>query len=250
MRIIALSALAEAQPLNLLAFEPLLELQRGLGLLGYGVRDLDGQFGPRTRNAWAEFEADCGATPDGNVSPVAVGELCRQVALLEDAGDPDFSTRDGTIAAIIAACGRHRLTLPQQIAYVLATVEHETNRSFMPVREAYYLGEPRAETYRRSLRYYPYYGRGYVQLTWKDNFSSYGKLLECDLASEPDLAMDPAIALFVLIHGFKSGAFTGRKLTEFVNERGCDYVNARRCINGLDRAEDIATLARGFEARL
>ncbi|WP_083747774.1 peptidoglycan-binding domain-containing protein [Teichococcus deserti] len=136
MRTIALSALAEAQPLHTLAFEPLLELQRGLGLLGDGVRELDGQFGPRTRNARAEFKVGCGATPDGNVSAVAVGELCRQVVVVEDIGRPDFATREGTIEAIIAACRRHRLGLKQQIAHVLATIEHETHRSFLPVREA------------------------------------------------------------------------------------------------------------------
>ncbi|WP_131829684.1 hypothetical protein [Teichococcus deserti] len=88
-----------------------------------------------------------------------------------------------------------------------------------------------------------------MQLTWKDNFLSYDRVLERDLGSGPDSAMDPAIALFVLVHGLKTGAFTIRKLADFVSERGCGDVNARRCMNGLDRAEAIAGLARDFEAQ-
>lgn len=116
------------------------------------------------------------------------------------------------------------------------------------MREAYYLGEAgnKAETYRQTLPYYPYYGRGYVQLTWKRNYEFYGLLLERDLLTQPEQALDPMVSLFILVHGFKTGAFTGHSLTEFVHAGGQDFVNARRCINGLDKAEPIAGLARNF----
>ena len=49
-------------------------------------------------------------------------------------------------------------------AYGLATAWWETNKTMQPVREAYWL----SEAWRKpNLRYYPHYGRGYVQLTWK-----------------------------------------------------------------------------------
>ena len=48
------------------------------------------------------------------------------------------------------------------------------------------------------------------------------------------------------MHGFKTGTFTGRSITEFINAGQTDFGNARRCINGLNRADDIAGLARKY----
>lgn len=155
----------------------------------------------------------------------------------------DFATKEGTIAAIRAESLKQGLGLPEQVAYVLATVEWETNRTFKPVREAYWKSE---EWRRRNLRYYPYYGRGYVQLTWEANYRKYAKILGIDLVGNPDLALEPEIALFILVHGFKTGAFTGKKLEDFVKEDGYDFIQARRCINALDKAEEIAALAEKY----
>lgn len=154
-------------------------------------------------------------------------------------GMNDFSTRAGTVAAIEAKCIRQGLTLPAQIAYVLATVEHETNSTFKPVREAYWM----PEWYRKRFRYYPYYGRGYVQLTWEYNYRRYADLLGIDLVGNPDLAMQPEIACYILVHGFRTGLFTGKKITDYINATKTDMVGARRCINGKDRAEKIACVA-------
>ena len=48
------------------------------------------------------------------------------------------------------------------------------------------------------------------------------------------------VALFALVHGFKTGTFTGRKITDYINRSETDFVNARRCINGTDKATEIA----------
>lgn len=151
----------------------------------------------------------------------------------------DYSDRAGTVAAIEAECIRQGIGLKTQIAYVLATVEHETNDTFRPVRESYWLGE----WARRRLRYYPYYGRGYVQLTWKFNYKRYSEILGIDLVANPDRAMEPAIACFVLVHGFKHGVFTGKKITDYIRQGKTDFVGARRCINGTDKAAKIAAIA-------
>ena len=74
----------------------------------------------------------------------------------------------------------------------------------------------------------------------------YSQLLGVDLVKNPDLAKDPNIALFVLVHGFKTGAFTGKKLSDYVNASKKDFVNARRCINGTDKAQHIANLANRY----
>ena len=152
----------------------------------------------------------------------------------------DYSDRAGTVAAIEAECIRQGLALKTQIAYVLATVEWETGNTFRPVREAYWMPE---WWRKRKFRYYPYYGRGYVQLTWERNYRVYSDILGIDLVSNPDRAMEPAIACFILVHGFKHGTFTGRKITDYIRQGKTDFVGARRCINGTDRAGKIAAIA-------
>lgn len=123
-------------------------------------------------------------------------------------------------------------------------MEWETGKTFKPVREAFW----KDEAWRRAnlSRYYPYYGRGYVQLTWKANYEKYAELTGLDLVNSPDLAMDPQIALFILVHGFRTGAFTGKKITDYITAEEYDFVNARRCINGVDKAEEIAALAEKY----
>lgn len=164
----------------------------------------------------------------------------------------DFTTRDGTIDAIKSECVRQDIGLKNQIAYVLAAADHETNHTFIPVIEAYWLPNPDTylKTHLPSSKYYPYYGRGYVQLTWKYNYEKYGKLLGKDLVKHPELALEPEIALFVLVHGFKTGAITGRKISDYINTHETNFVKARYCINGKDSADKIAELAKKHLASL
>lgn len=139
-------------------------------------------------------------------------------------------------------------TIPQW-AYILATVYHETNATFNPVKEAYWITN--AEEWRRkNLRYYPYYGRGFVQLTWDYNYRKYGKLLGRDFVNFPDLVMDYDTSFFILTHGMKNGVFTGKKIGDYINDGMSDFVNARKVINGTDKAKQIAMYAVKFETLL
>jgi hypothetical protein len=52
--------------------------------------------------------------------------------------------------------------------------------------------------------------------------------------------------LSILVDGFKTGAFTGKKLTDYINDQDTDFFQARRCINALDKAEEIAAIAQEF----
>lgn len=160
--------------------------------------------------------------------------------------NPAFATKKSTIISIKKECANQGINLANQISYVLATVHHETNNTFKPVKEAYWLKDPDAYLKKHHADYYPYYGRGYVQLTWKSNYEYYGKLLEIDLVTYPDLLFEPEIALFILVHGFRTGKFTGRKLADYVSATKTDFFHARRCINKLDRAEDIVKLAETY----
>jgi hypothetical protein len=143
-----------------------------------------------------------------------------------------------TRAAIIAECRRQGVTVNAQIAYIVATARWESH--FTPVRESWGGGE---DWRRNSLRYYPYYGRGYVQLTNPDNYTNYGRRLGIELAADPDLALQPNVALYVLVHGMMNGSFTGRALPTFVNTGLQDFMNARTVVNGHDRAQEISDLA-------
>jgi predicted chitinase len=239
VQLVELLKISGATPIASLPQPQLKELQAALGALGYPAGTPDGRFGPNTQNAWAAFKTATGAAQPDMIGPDSVKNLSAKLK----SGGGDFSTKAGTIAAIKAECARQGIGLKTQMAYVLATTDHETNHTFQPVREAYWLSE---DWRRQNLRYYPYYGRGYVQITWKSNYAKYGQLLGVDLVGNPDLAMVPKNALFILVHGFTTGGFTGVKLADYVNASTTDFFNARRCINALDKAQEIADLARTY----
>lgn len=54
----------------------------------------------------------------------------------------------------------------------------------------------------------------------------------------------------ILLLGMKEGWFTGRKLSDYINQSKKDYLNARRIINGMDKASLIAGYAETFEKAL
>lgn len=241
MKLVELLKITKAKPLDELTEAELKELQTALSNLGYPVGDIDGLIGPRTRTAWAEFEVDVSEGNPELITAVSIEKLQGMLNTETSTGKVhDFSTTQGTIDAIRWECQSQGIGLRNQVAYVLATTEWETARTFKPVREAYW----KSEAWRKkNFRYYPFYGRGYVQLTWKRNYQTYSRILGADLVGNPDLAMDPNVALFILVHGFKVGTFTGRKISDYINVSKTDFVNARRCINGLDQASKIASLA-------
>lgn len=149
----------------------------------------------------------------------------------------------GDTRLILDECKKHNLT-KQQVAYILATAYWETNRTIKPVIEAYWLSEGWRQ---RNLRYYPYYGRGYVQLTWKENYEKAGKELGQDFVLFPGLLEQPEYAAPILVIGMKEGWFTGVKLSDYINEHTVDYTRARRIVNGTDKAQTIAGIAREYE---
>lgn len=235
----------KSTPLRELNAAQLTELQTAVVKLGYAAGNIDGKYGHNTRNAWAEFMDD---TDLKNEADTIDSSALRKLQETLDKTQPDqnyrFTTEEETIEAIKSECMHQGIGLKNQIAYVLATADHETNHTFKPVTEAYWLPDPDSYLRKHHADYYPYYGRGYVQLTWDYNYEKYGKLLGKDLLNHPELALEPEVALFVLVHGFKTGAFTGRKITDYINAHETDFVKARYCINGKDKAEEIAQLAK------
>lgn len=137
--------------------------------------------------------------------------------------------------------------LRNQLAYILATAFWETNRTMQPVVEAYWL----SEAWRKAnLRYYPWHGRGFVQLTWQSNYLRAGQELDVDLTTDPDEALNPEIAARILVCGSMEGWFTGKCVPDYITLRKSDYIGARRVINGTDKAAEIAAIAKDYEDAL
>ena len=99
------------------------------------------------------------------------------------------------IAKAMGVCKQY-----QQIAYIFATVDHETAAQWRPVMEAYWM--PAGWQDENLTDYAPYYGRGFVQLTWRSNYEKYRDILCIPLVDKPDLALEYSVSLFVLVNGF------------------------------------------------
>jgi hypothetical protein len=134
--------------------------------------------------------------------------------------------------------------LRNQLAYILATAYWESGRTMQPVRE--YGGE----AYLRTKKYYPHVGMGLVQLTWKYNYELASKKLGVDFVTYPRKLLEPGYAIPVLVTGMIEGWFTGKRLSDYITLDKSLYVAARRIINGTDKAQEIADLARTYEVLL
>ncbi len=149
------------------------------------------------------------------------------------------------------------------LAYALATAYHETGFTMQPVTEQggvvylTYMYDPqsanpkRAALVRANGNIHPgdgvkYCGRGYVQLTWANNYRRIGDLIGVDLLNDPERALEPEIAARILYEGMIGGWFSGVGLARYINAKTTDWKNARRIINSLDCADRIAGYARAF----
>lgn len=133
----------------------------------------------------------------------------------------------------------------KHLAYALATTKWETAGTMQPIEE-YGRGRGRAYGKPDPKTGKVYFGRGYVQLTWLANYQRAKDKLGPDFVNHPELALDPSLAAQIMFRGMSEGWFTGRKLGDYFTPQRTDAVNARRIINGTDRASEIAELYRLF----
>ncbi|KIU36519.1 hypothetical protein SR39_06140 [Methylobacterium radiotolerans] len=156
-----------------------------------------------------------------------------------------------------------------ELAYCLATAFHETARTMLPIKElggeAYFwrMYDPQGDrpaTAKTLGNTVPgdgakFAGRGYVQLTGRANYRrATGELQNrgyldhaLDLTQAPDMAMTPDIAAPIMFLGMAEGWFTGKKLGDYFGPGKLgDPVNARRIINGTDKAQTIAAYHDAF----
>ena len=143
------------------------------------------------------------------------------------------------------------------LAYVLATAYHETQ--LRPVREGFKKTDAQSRRHvtrmwnRRQITLpyhrpdrttgHVYYGRGYVQLTWAENYKKMGRAIGMGdrLYRDPDLVLDPEIASKILFVGMLKGKFRyskrkapkgWQKLRMFFNGNHENWYRARNIING------------------
>lgn len=169
----------------------------------------------------------------------------------------DLSLGDSRL--IVDTCKSHGL-LRNQTAYVLATSFHESAHTMKPIYErgarAYFdkyepgtrIGAVLGNT--QAGDGYLFRGRGYVQLTGRANYAKAGAKLGLNLIRLPDLALVSANAAQVIVLGMIEGWFTGKSLSSYITLSSSDFVNARRIINGTDRADLIAGYAHEYDALL
>jgi len=154
-------------------------------------------------------------------------------------------------------------TYPMELnrfAYLLSTVYWETGGTMAPVIEAHYVSKTfeGAEAWRKkNLRYYPWHGRGLIQLTWEANYVKMGQLLNVDFTKNPDMVMEWKYTLPITFIGMDRGIFTGKKMSDYIDavdendaEDLREFANARRVVNGTDQAAKIGERAIVFERAL
>ena len=155
-------------------------------------------------------------------------------------------------------------------AYALATAYHETAHTMLPIKE---FGGPKyfmrmydisGSRPRMAAQYgntavgdgAKYFGRGYVQLTWKVNYANAEKKLGITgLVKNPDLALTLENASKILISGMADGWFSpGNSCRKHLPSTGlasfAQFVSARRIINGVDKNTLIAGYAIKFQDAL
>lgn len=167
--------------------------------------------------------------------------------------------KDETVATIYGMLneGQSRGISIPQLAYLFATAYHEAKdkkyfNDFYPIRErgsnAYkirlYWENSRVRRWlgnRISSDSILYDGKGLAQITGYDNYKKFG------IADNPMKALEIKTAIQILFDGVLKGMFTGVKLSYYLNDSRKAYVSARRTVNGLDKAELIASYAVKFE---
>lgn len=167
------------------------------------------------------------------------------------------------------------LTRLSWLAYIIATMRKETNDTFAPVVEGYYIPASK-----RAGALYNYYaknnpgalrtifpngryginftGRGDVQITHNYNYDKFRQLVldkypNKDIVANPEFACEPDIAFLIMEEGmtrsdltFRDENFTGFTLEQFLNDKKLDWTGARKIINGKDCANEIAKYAIAY----
>src|SRR3990172_1240118 len=132
------------------------------------------------------------------------------------------------------------------LAYILASVYHETGGLMIPVREGFADTDAGARAHVERL-----YGRGRVQNTWEENYIKLERRFKRPFHSQPDLLLDSKIDAEVSIVGHIEGIWrSGHKLSRYFNTRQDNWVGARLIVNPDSNGRLIAGYAKLFYAAI
>lgn len=213
----------------------------------------------------ADIQRKVGVNPDGKWGPVTLAAVAKALGITAPKHELSNSkafldavkaitsslsqTQVDSINAILKHASHHPLGW---VGYELATAWHEAR--FKPQSE---WGKGKGRPYGKPGAYYGQapYGRGFVQLTWDKNYEWANKRfgLNGALLKNFDLALEPDLAARILVTGMEEGAFTGKKLSDYLTGWRGDkqsFINSRRIVNGTDKADLIAGHAMQFQNAL
>jgi len=178
--------------------------------------------------------------PAGNVGNVNVENLVNAI----DAPYRQHARKHWP--AIVAEANKQGIKNKAQLAYILATTVHESGAG----KYMEEIASGSAYEGRRDLGNTQsgdgtrYKGRGYVQITGRNNYKDWSRRLGIDLVGNPQAASNPETAAKILVGGMKMGTFTGKKLDDYINGSKTDFTGARRIVNGTDKAGTFAQTAQ------
>lgn len=224
------------------------KLAQAMGLSGAGTASAGGTFGGG--GAAPSNQTSPNQTSSQSGSSVPVNANVDKLVQALPSGYQKAARENFPI--ILAECQKQGVTDKAQIAYILATTVHESGAGAH--MEEFASGS--AYEGRRDLGNTQsgdgvrYKGRGYVQITGRNNYTNWSKKLGIDLVGNPELAEKPETAARILVEGMKEGSFTGKKLSDYIGGGKQDFEGARRIVNGTDKASTFAETARKLMAAL
>lgn len=146
------------------------------------------------------------------------------------------------------------------LGYCLATTKHETAEEMQPIEE-YGKGEGMAYGKVDPETGQTYYGRGYVQVTWRENYAKTDKKLKLSKAASTewhaDNMLDPTISAMAMFQGMEEGWFRSdaagpQNLGRYFYGNYDDPWTAREIING-DKSrvpnwstQNIGSIVKGY----
>jgi len=176
-----------------------------------------------------------------------VGKLSSYMLKVVESGLGKLSSKQKeSVVAIVSAWARYGDGDIRKLVYILALAYHESR--LQPIKE--YKAAPGTVVWDEyQSKYWPsgFYGRGFVQLTWKENYAKMSKVVGLDLVANPDLALRIDVAAKIIVYGMMNGSFTGKKLSDYINAEKADYYNARRTVGAIMVAgKDTAAMIEGY----
>lgn len=238
-------------------------LQRSLGDAGFNPGSIDGSFDLATQAAVLAFQRSEGLAADGIVGPNTAKALKLASIPAVPSVIPGVTVQVVSRMFPFTPIGNIKMNLPAVLdalvaaslidkamaLMALSTIRAETE-SFEPISEgrSRFNTSPSGHPFdlydnRRDLgnRGAPdgavFCGRGFIQLTGRDNYTRYGAEIGKNLVGNPQLANDPSIASELLARFLKDRENRIREALA-----GNDLATARRLVNGgshgLDRFEN------------